>query len=263
MRTRAFLEIERRLARQTTRLIAVAPGVRDDLVQLGVAPPEKFTVIRLGIDLEARIHGDRRAEYRRRFSVPEDRFVVGWVGRMTAVKRLEDVLKGFRELLNTHSDAYLCLVGDGPDRNRMERLAHELGIMRRCLFVGYQDDVGRFYELFDVLVLPSANEGTPVSVIESLAAGRPVVATGVGGVPDVVEDGVDGFLVDAGDVGAIGARLSELAGDVDLRRTMADAGQSRMRDRYAVERLVDDVDRLYRALLASTRPPATPENQKL
>jgi glycosyltransferase involved in cell wall biosynthesis len=141
----------------------------------------------------------------------------------------------------------------------MERFAHELGVMRRCLFVGYQDDMGRFYDAFDVLVLPSANEGTPVSVIEALAAGRPVVATRVGGVPDVVEDGVDGFLVDVGDVDSIGARLSDLAGDSDRRQAMADAGQSRMRGRYAVERLIDDVDRLYRALLAGSRPPTTPD----
>jgi glycosyltransferase involved in cell wall biosynthesis len=262
--TAGFRLLEQSLATFTTALVAVSPEVRDDLVSLGVAPRKKFVVVRLGVGLEERLESGEaaRAETRRLIGVSGESFVVGWVGRMTAVKRLEDVLKGFRELLNTHSDAYLCLVGDGPDRNRMERLAHELGIMRRCLFVGYQDDVGRFYEVFDVLVLPSANEGTPVSVIEALAAGRPVVATGVGGVPDVVEDGVDGFLVDAGDVGAIGARLSELAGDVDLRRTMADAGQSRMRERYAVDRLVDDVDRLYRALLASSHPPAAPD-QKL
>jgi glycosyltransferase involved in cell wall biosynthesis len=259
--TRGFRLLEQLLARFTTVLVAVSPEVRDDLVSLGVAPKEKFAVIRLGVGLDERLEGTEtaRGETRRLIGVADHSFVVGWVGRMTGVKRLEDVLKGFQELLATHGDAYLCLVGDGPDRARMERLAHELRIMRRCLFVGYQNDVGRFYEAFDVLVLPSANEGTPVSVIEALAAGRPVVATRVGGVPDVVEEGVDGFLVDVGDVVAIGARLSELASDVDLRRAMADAGRSRMRERYAVERLVDDVDRLYRALLAGSAPPATPD----
>jgi glycosyltransferase involved in cell wall biosynthesis len=261
--TSGFRLLEQLLATFTTALVAVSPEVRDDLVSLGVAPKQKFVVVRLGVGLDERLETseEARADTRRLVGVTGDSFVVGWVGRMTGVKRLEDVLRGFRALLATHDDAYLCLVGDGPDRARMERLAHELGIMRRCLFVGYQDDVGRFYEAFDVLVLPSANEGTPVSVIESLAAGRPVVATRVGGLPDVVEDGVDGFLVDVGDVEAIGVGLSELANDEDRRRTMADAGRNRMRERYAVERLVDDVDRLYRALLASSRPPATPDRK--
>src|SRR4029077_3824290 len=92
-------------------------------------------------------------------------------------------------------DARLCLVGDGPDRLKLERRAHELGIMRQTLFLGFQRNVAPYYEAFDVFLLPSANEGTPVSVIEALAAGKPVVATRVGGVPDVVRDGVDGYLV--------------------------------------------------------------------
>ena len=110
----------------------------------------------------------------------------------------------------------LCLVGDGPDREATEQLAHDLGIVDRCLFLGYQDDVAPFYAAFDALVLPSANEGTPVSAIEALAGGRPVVATRVGGVPDVVRDGVDGFLVEPGDVDALADRLGQLAADSAL-----------------------------------------------
>ena len=92
----------------------------------------------------------------------------------------------------------LCLVGDGPDRGQLEQVAHELGIARSCFFVGYQEDVAGYYRLFDAFLLPSVTEGTPVSAIESLASGTPVVANRVGGVPDVVRDGVDGFLVEAG-----------------------------------------------------------------
>jgi glycosyltransferase involved in cell wall biosynthesis len=247
-----FRLLERWLARFTTSLIAVSPEVRDDLVQLGVAPKEKFVVVRLGISLDERVGGnsDVRDETRRVLGVKPETFVVGWVGRMTAVKRTDDVLLAFRRLYDDHADSYLCLVGDGPDRAHLERYAHALGVAQRCLFLGYQDDVARFYAAMDVLLLPSANEGTPVSVIEALAAGRPVVATRVGGVPDVVRDGTDGFLVEVGDIDGLAAHLVELARDPGRRTEMGERGRARVFERYAVDRLVDDVDRLYRSLLS-------------
>ena len=253
--TLAFRTLERWLATVTTRLIAVSPEVRDDLVRLGVAPREKFSVIRLGIELGERVGGDdaARRETRRRLGISPDAFVVGWVGRMTAVKRTEDVLLAFRGLLDRGVDARLCLIGDGPDRRGLERRAHQLGITRRCLFVGYQDDVAPYYEAIDALLLPSVNEGTPVSVIEALAAQRPAVATRVGGIPDVVRDGVDGYLVDVGDAETLAARLAELAADPAKRDAMGSEGRKRVLERYAVERLVDDVDALYRELLDDSR----------
>jgi glycosyltransferase involved in cell wall biosynthesis len=251
-RTFGFRLLERLLARVTTALVAVSPEVRDDLVGLGVAPREKFTVVRLGIELQQRVADrDGREETRRLLGIAPDRFMVGWIGRMTGVKRTSDVLLAFRELRERGVDACLCLVGDGPEREQVERRAHELGIMRSTFFLGYQEDVAPFYAAFDALILPSGNEGTPVSAIESLAAGRPVVATRVGGVPDVVRDGEDGYLVDAGAVDQLADALARLAEDGALRERMGAAGRARVLPRYSVDRLVDDVDRLYRALLAT------------
>ena len=250
--TAFFRALERALARRTTRLVAVSPEVRDDLVALGVAPAEKFSIIRLGIDLDRRITAseDGGASFRRLFGVRADEFVVGWVGRMTAIKRVDDVLLAFQRLRARGVAARLCLVGDGPDREEVEQRAHDLGIARHTLFVGYQRDVAPYYSFFDAFVLPSANEGTPVSAIESLAASRPVVATRVGGTPDVVEDGADGMLVRVGDVDAIAEALERLARDPELRRRLGGHGRERVIPRYRVERLVDDVDALYRELLS-------------
>jgi glycosyltransferase involved in cell wall biosynthesis len=247
----AFRLLERWLAGITTVLVAVSPEVRDDLVRLNVAPASKFAVIRLGIQLDERVDADAgaRLETRRLLGVTPDAFVVGWVGRMTAVKRTDDVLQAMQKLVESGVDAYLLLVGDGPDRDHLESYAHELGITRRCLFLGYQDDVARFYSAIDAVLLPSANEGTPVSVIEGLAASRPAVATRVGGVPDVVREGVDGFLVEVGDADALADRLGRLARDPEQRARMGASGRERVITRYAVERLVDDVDTLYRTLL--------------
>src|SRR5262249_17306645 len=159
-------------------------------------------------------------------------------------------------------DARLCLVGDGPDRERVERRARELGVMRSTLFIGYQREGAPYYGLFDALLLPSANEGTPVVAIEALASRRPAVATPggggparVGGVPDVVTDGVEGFLGPVGDVEAMAERLAVLAADPAARAAMGEAGRRSVVSRYRVERLLDDVDALYRELLEAAGLP--------
>ena len=248
-----FRGIETSLARVTDALIAVSPQVRDELVRLGVAPARKFVVVRLGIELEPRVACDEDpAAIRARIGVAPDRFVVGWFGRMTAVKRTEDLLDALAALRERGVDALLLLVGDGSDRERLERLAHGRGLARSVLFLGYQEDVARWYAACDAVVLTSANEGTPVTLIEALAARRPVIATRVGGVEDVVEDDASGYLVRPGDTHAIAERLALLAADPDLRRRMGEAGRARVMERYAVGRLVDDIDRLYRDLLATT-----------
>ena len=132
---------------------------------------------------------------------------------MTAVKRTDDLLRCSPALRERGVDALLLLVGDGDDRERLEQRAHDLGLARSCLFLGYQEDVAPWYAVCDAVVLTSASEGTPVTIIEALAAGRPVVATEVGGVPDVVDEGETGFLVRLGDTHALAERLEILAGD--------------------------------------------------
>ncbi len=251
VRTGLFRALERWLAKHSTALVAVSPQVRDDLVSLGVAPRKSFAVVRLGIPLEERVATSEGARERTRalLGIAPERFVVGWIGRMTGVKRTDDVLAALARLRDQGIDACLCMVGDGPDRDQVERRAKALRIVRHCFFLGYQDDVGPFYAALDAFVLPSGNEGTPVSAIEALAAGRPVVASRVGGVPDVVRDGVDGFLVEPGDVEALAAALARLAGDPELRAKMGAGARERVLARYAVARLVDDIDLLYRSLL--------------
>jgi glycosyltransferase involved in cell wall biosynthesis len=252
-KTAFFRVLERLLARATTVLIAVSPEVRDDLVALGVAPPEKFAVVRLGIELEERVRfTESGMDVRRRLGIPPERFVVGWLGRMTGVKQTGDLLTVLSMLRAQDVDATLLLVGDGPDRESFETQAHHLGLMRHCLFLGYQEEVAPWYAAMDAVALPSGNEGTPVTVIEALAAGKPVAAYGVGGVPDVVRDGIDGFVVDPGDTGALAARIAQLSRDPGLRGRMGAAGRDRVLERYGVGRLLDDVDRLYRDTMAAT-----------
>jgi glycosyltransferase involved in cell wall biosynthesis len=250
-RARAFQHIERMLARRSDALIAVSPEVRDDLVELGVAPAEKIVVVRLGLDLDRRLSADAsaRAAVRAELGIPDDGFLIGWLGRMTEIKRVDDLLAACSQLRAKGVDAYLALVGDGPLRDELKGKAEALGIADRTRFVGFRESVGELYAAFDVVALTSANEGTPVTVIEALACGLPVVATDVGGVSDVVQDGRSGFLVPAHDVTAVAERLEQLAGDPKLRSVMGEAGRAFVVPRYSVPRLVEDIDRLYRALL--------------
>jgi glycosyltransferase involved in cell wall biosynthesis len=248
--TSVFRAIERILARFSDALVAVSPQVRDDLVALDVAPAQRFAVVRLGIDLEPRVQTTvDAAELRRRLGIGSERFVVGWFGRMTAVKRTDDLIDVLVALHRRDIDACVLLVGDGTDRERLEQRARDGGVARDVFFLGYQKDVASWYALADAVVLTSVNEGTPVTIIEALAAGRPVVTTNVGGVADVVRDGIDGFLVEVGDTEGMATRLAEIAVDPRVGRRLAASGRDRVLSRYAIARLVDDIDRLYRSML--------------
>ena len=169
---------------------------------------------------------------------------------MTAVKRTDDMLVAFKRLRDSGVDAVLCIVGDGPDRRRSSSARTSSASCATRSSSATRRTSRPFYAAFDALVLPSGNEGTPVSVIEALAAERPVVATRVGGVPDVVSDGEDGFLVEAGETDELADRLAQLARDPGLRARMGKQGRERVLPRYAVDRLVDDVDELYSSLLS-------------
>jgi glycosyltransferase involved in cell wall biosynthesis len=256
-KTEAFRQLERWLARGSDALIAVSPEVRDDLVSLGVAPAGKIAVVRLGLDFDARLATppDARRRLRGELGVDGDAFVIAWLGRMTEIKRADDLLRAFARMREHRDDAVLLMVGDGPLRGELETLARELGIAESTRFTGFRGDVGSIYAAADVVALTSANEGTPVSVIEAQAAGLPVVSTDVGGVRDVVSDGESGFVVERGDVAGVSDRLERLALDPALRERMGVVGHGRATARYGVPRLVSDIDTLYRELLRQADVP--------
>jgi glycosyltransferase involved in cell wall biosynthesis len=248
----AFRQIERLLARRTGALIAVSREVRDDLVALGIAPLDRFRVVPYGFDLDRHLpRTGERERVRTDLGLANGTFLVGWVGRLTAIKRPLDLVRSLHALVEAGVDAALCCVGDGPDRGDLETLARSLGVAERCRLVGYQRQLSGWYAAFDALCLPSANEGTPVAAIEALAAGRPVVATRVGGVPAVVADGETGFLVEPGDVPAVASRLGELARDPTLRMEMGRRAAQHVRGAYALDRMLDDVEHVYRSLRAA------------
>ena len=171
---------------------------------------------------------------------------------MTEIKRVDELIRAFAAVAD-REPAHLLLAGDGLLRPELEALARELGLQHVVHFLGMRESVAELYAAVDAVALSSANEGTPVTLIEALAAGRPVVSTDVGGVRDVVRDGENGLLVAPHDTAGLADALGRLASDPDLRaRFVADGGTS-VRERYSIPRLVDDVDALYRRLLDEKR----------
>jgi rhamnosyl/mannosyltransferase len=248
--------MERLLARLTDRIVAVSEEVKQDLVRCGVAPPEKIDVIPLGLDLGPFLAGDtHRGAFRRELGLDGAAPLVGIVGRVFPIKNHRLFLRAAARVAAGEPEARFVVVGDGILRGEMEALARDLGIGDRAVFTGWRRDLPRIYADLDLLVVSSDNEGTPVSAIEAMAAGCPVVATRVGGLPDLVQDGETGRLVPPGDPEALAAAILGLLRDRERARRMGEAGRERARERYRVERLCKDIESLYDRLLPERSDP--------
>ena len=247
-----FRRIERLLAHMTGTLIAVSEEVRDDLVSFGVAPAERFAVVPYGLDLPdwGPTDDEARQRIRGELGLADETLAIGWAGRLTAIKRPLDLVRTLLAVRNHGSDAVLVLVGDGEDRHETEALARRLEVAESCRFVGFQQHIREWYAAFDVALLTSANEGTPVVALESLAAERPVVATRAGGTSTVVVDGESGFLLEVGDTAGLARRLVQLARDPELRARLGRNGAADVRARFALGPMVDELEVVYRRLLA-------------
>ena len=171
------------------------------------------------------------------------------VGRLTAIKDHRLFLATAKTLASTHPSALFLIVGDGELGAELRAEAAALGLAERVRFLGWRRDLPTIYGASDVFLLTSRNEGTPVALIESLAAGVPGVSTDVGGTRDVIDSDGVGLLAPAGDATMLAAHVNALLSDPDRRRRMGALGRASVTSRYTLDRLVDDVERLYRELL--------------
>ncbi|MBM64380.1 MAG: glycosyl transferase [Acidobacteria bacterium] len=252
MRSAGLLVMERVLARMSDRLIAVSNRVRDDLVSLGVAPASRFTVVPLGLDLEPMFDAKRyKGMFRRELELQPDVPLVGIVGRLFPIKNHSLFLEAAACMRASGSEARFVVVGDGPLRGSLEERASQPDLRGRVFFTGWRHDLPKVYSDLDVLAVSSINEGTPVSAIEAMAAGCAVVATRVGGLPDLIDHARTGILVPSGNAVALGAALGRLLADPGSSEQMRAAASSEVRGRFMASRLVTDVQRLYLELLGS------------
>ncbi len=229
----AAVAAERGLAQLAHRLIAVSDRVRDDLLAFRIAPPEKIVTVPLGLDL---------APFAARPRNPAS-LNVGIVGRLAPIKNHKLFLDMARRLIAEGFVGRFVVVGDGELRPELERAAADLG--DRVTFAGWRRDLPEVYADLAVVVNTSLNEGTPVSLIEAMAAGVPVVATAVGGVPDVVRHNETGWLVASGDTAGLADAVKLAIYDGDR---LAARARQEVLGKYSKERLVKDIEELYESL---------------
>jgi glycosyltransferase involved in cell wall biosynthesis len=254
--TKLFIWLERILARFTTRIIAISPSQADELVEVyQICPRHKIEVMPIGLDLTPYTSSnaaDLRAGFRAELGVAEIPLLTA-VGRLVPVKNHMLMLDAVAQLIASGRSCLLAIVGDGPERERLRNRAEFLGIAKHVRFLGWRHDLTRIYAGSDIVVLSSLNEGTPVCLLEALAAGVPVIATNVGGVKDVLDGGALGMLVAANDVRAMSSAMIELLDNQALRQQLSLNGRRVVMDRYSTKRLVDDTNKLYGRLLANSR----------
>jgi len=278
-RTRLFLAIERLLARMITdRLIVISKQQRVEIGEtFRVGRSGQLRVIPLGLDLGLFAdHAARRAKFRQELCVPDHAILIGIVGRLTEIKNHQMFLNVVWRLklldpaLRRQGAVRFIVIGDGGLRGALEEQSHQLDLDKDVIFVGGRKDPEYFYPALDVVALTSRNEGTPLTLIEAMANARPVVATSVGGVVDLLGDVVEhgpyqvcrrGIAVPPGDEDAFAEALSRIIRDRSLRQELGERGLEFVEVNYSKERLFEDIKHLYEEL-AHKKAQTEPEHKE-
>jgi glycosyltransferase involved in cell wall biosynthesis len=228
---------------------AVAHGVAEHVARAEGCPRDKIVVIPNGIDVradDARPAAPRPADLGR----PSDHVIVGTIGRLVWYKGHTELLDAMARVRREHPAARLAIVGDGPLGERLRQHAAGLALDGSVRFLGAIPDASRLLRHFDLFVLPSRWEGMSNGLLEAMAAERPIIATAVGGNPELIEDGVSGLLVPSEDPEALAAAILRLLRDPDLAGRLARAGRARVEARYTLDTTVRSLEALYERLLA-------------
>jgi len=250
VRTALFRWLETVLNQATDVAITVSTALRSDLIAMGVAPPEKIRVVPLGLELARFTVAGRQGTVRAACGAAPGEGLVGIVGRLVPIKDVGTFLEAAARVRQARPGMRFAVIGDGEERAALEKRAAALGLAEAVAFLGWRTDLESVYPDLDLVVNCSLNEGTPVALIEALAAGRPVVASAVGGTPDLLGEGARGVLVPAGDPRALAEAILEVLDHPEAARERALAGRDYVLSHHSADRLVADIDLLYQELLA-------------
>jgi len=248
-KTRVFLEIERALARISTRIVVLGDEQRREILGYGIGTPEKVVSIPLGFELAPFLEAERwRGALRAELGLPADPEqapIVGIVGRLFPIKAHEVFLAAATQILAELPNTHFVIVGGGEREAELQSLGSQPPLAGHLHFLGWRTDAPRIYADMDLFALTSHNEGMPVTIIEAMAAARPVVATNVGGVPNLVQDGQTGLLVPPRDPAAVARACVALLNDPVRRRAMGEAGRKAVGSRLDISTLVQTMTRFY------------------
>ena len=266
-RRRAYIRIERSLGKLTDAFLAVGPAVAAEAIRRQIAPPERVRTIGVGVNTTAAPEAADRAEARRLLGAPPGMHVVGTVGRLDFQKAPEDFVKALALL--GREDVFGVWIGDGPLRGKTERLAARRGLTGRISFLGERTDVNDLLPGLDVFAMASRYEGLPCAIVEAMTAARPVVATAVNAVPNIVIPGETGLLVPPGRPDLLSRALRDLIDDPAKAARLGAAGRAQLGEELTTAALGAVLDATYSAPPARPRstaaatPPATPPATEL
>jgi len=247
LRSRLFLHVERLLARMTSRLIGLTDAERQDHLDRGVGKRERFAVIPSGIDLDrfrtARATGKHVPDW---FQCPSNALVVGSVGWLTDIKGHRFLVDAVAELKQERPAFHLVIVGHGDQRDALLAQAERAGIREAVHLIGAREDIEVCLAGMDCFVLPSLNEGMGRALIEAMAAGLPVIASRVGGIPALIQDGINGLLVPPADTQALARALRRVSDDQQWARQLGEKAARSIGPEFGVPAMVRAIERVYR-----------------
>jgi len=239
-----YYRLDRWVMARYPLVVAVSAAIKSSLVESG-ADPARVQVLHNAVDTEVfRAEQEAGKELRRDLQIPAESVVLGAVGRLSPEKRFDLLLE-----LTAKLGVCAVLVGDGPDRGPLEEQARELGISDRVLFLGYRSDAMECHQIFDVYVQTSDTEGVPNAVLEAMSLEVPVVATNVGGTPELIEDGAHGLLVPAGDVDQLARAVRETVDNPESAATRIKNARARVKRRFSFSRRMEQLEKIYEELV--------------
>jgi glycosyltransferase involved in cell wall biosynthesis len=250
---------QRFFSRFCDMIITPSEMSRNEYANLIGIRPERIVVIYNGVQVQDFEGSVKEKCGRDHFGLRCEDIVIGCVARFDPVKHIDALIRAFAGIEPAAADrCRLLLVGDGPEITGLKRLAEDLGVGERVVFAGMRRDIPQCLSLMDIYVQPSRFEGMPNAVLEAMAARVPVVATNVGGVSEVVEHGVTGFLVSSGDDAELSCRMTDMLLDPAMRKEMGSAGRERVKAHFSMDKMISDYEGLYRRILKTNETAVIP-----
>ena len=250
--TRLFVLAEKFLSLTTDKITALTVQERDEHLAEGISSKEKYVVIESGVALDLLMNMSVEINAgKKEFGIPLDNNVVGVVGRLVPIKGHKYLISAAKKIIEKSHNTVFIFVGDGHLKSELEEQAESIGIRNNIIFTGWRKDVPEILCLFDILVLPSLNEGMGRVLIEGMALGKPIVASKVGGIINLVKNGENGILVPPKDFNALGNAISQLIKNKALAEKMGKKGKSMVLPEFSSSAMANRMDDLYQSLLSN------------
>jgi len=229
------------------RIVAVSHVIKSLLIANGVSA-DKIVVIENSVELPTKSHEKttkKRWVMRERFAIQDNEVVLGYIGRLSEEKGLLYLLDAVARLIEKGMPFKIILVGEGPQRAELETRVADHGLQNNVIFTGFQQDVSEFLPVFDIFTLPSLTEGTPMALLEAMGAGLPVMASSVGQIPDIIDDGINGVLIQPADQSSIERTLTGLLEKRDLWKSLAERGRDTIDRNYNIKDWIEKFQSIY------------------